>query len=234
MQFKQVPENWLQSDDDLELTIAAVYRALDAACPHDRSPAYALQILHQGTSSPFTPLLDWIGMILQMSGREVGGHIRWETQECRWAIDGVVGISGKTIVRDCVRWYINQLDIDRFPRDDMPYAEDEALLAANPDGIEAIHRSLMPLPGEIARRVWTETIAGKEEVRVFDIWRDRKQPHEFNWCLRRLGSEGFLAYSAEPLPFWQVAGVIAPRYVPESASPTTIFLARNSALKEVA
>lgn len=198
-----------------DMRFKALLVALHTPYPHSRSPALPVQVAYDHTKIEGESDLGWLERFLRMNGEEYRSEIGWDTMENRWTGTPDISACGELIIHDCLRWYTRGWDMSRHSRDDFEYPEDREINTIDPDAVARINGAVMPIPGEIARRSWSQQLGFNDVLCQFDI--KRKNAREFTWRYALIASgEIELAHGVDE--FWKIEGFIVPAIVPATAS----------------
>jgi hypothetical protein len=197
-----------------ENLIKAFHAALNAPCPHERSPAFALQVAYRYTKHVLEDDLQWLRRFVAMTGVEYEPVLGWDISDGRWSDTPDMIVAGQKILNDCVRWLENNWDLARHPRDRFEYREDDAMANIDSNAIERIHQYLQPISGEVMRYRWWRRESGKRLLCTLDVWH---APHgEFRWCFTVHDDVPRVVFGP-PTTFSMIAAFIAPAVVPSDA-----------------
>ena len=189
------------------LSMIALDDALSAPDPHPRSPAFAVQAVSRLSASSFRNKEDSLRNFASISSETYKGRLSWDySQSCWMLADGPTEDCAR-MQEDAVRWYFAGRDFSRHTRDPkFSYPEDPEVLSWQDDG-DRIYDALMPLPGELTRRLILQP--DTNSVGYCDVFRS-DAPGQFTTVLGFFDDARTHGVRTATGPFWKLEGDIIP------------------------
>jgi hypothetical protein len=180
--------------------IKAVRLALQATSSQRQSPACAVHNIFFETARHDDDDEQWALRLLCMTAEDYS--VRWDVSLDGWSGNGSIEFSGYEIAQQCARWVEKGWSFNTDDPDDDPCAHDadDAPCTWN-EGDPLIDQEdkceeffLLPLKGEIVRRVWAQEQDGKIFLHYLDIRRaDRYELYEY--VVQQEGNPALISHS---------------------------------------
>lgn len=192
------------------LSIIALDEALSAPEPHPRSPAFAVQAVYRlGRAAGWFPTReDFLCTFPFTSERIYKGKLSWNYAQSCWQLADGPHVDCSRIEADALRWYVEGRDFSRHTRDSkFSYPEDTEVVAWQ-HGEEKVYTALMPLAGEMTRRLFIDP--SSDSFGYCDVHRADKVGQfdavlGFFYDTRTHG-----VVRSKLAPFWELEGAIIP------------------------
>jgi hypothetical protein len=160
-----------------DIEMIAIDEALSAYNPNPRSPAFAVKKIfkiatsYEGEDQIFMTREDFLVMFPGFKGSFYAGQMSWDSKRSCWSLEDGLTIDAARIQEDALRWYVNQWDFSRHTRDtEFSYPEDSEF-APSGDGVDHLFNALMPLEGELTRRIFIDQ--QKNEIGYCDVYKSK-------------------------------------------------------------
>jgi hypothetical protein len=196
--------------DRASISEIALDHALSAPEPHPRSPAFAIQAIYRlaGEAELFPTREGFLRAFGSIKRDTYEGKLSWNYGQSSWELGGGPTVDCSRIEEDAVRWYVTGRDFSRHTRDPkFSYPEDADVLSWHDDG-DKIYHALMPLHGELTRRLFRDPESAS--FGYCDVYRS-DEPGQFVAAL------GFFddarthgVVRSTRAPFWELEGAIIP------------------------
>jgi hypothetical protein len=203
--------------------IKAVRIALRSESAQRDSPAWAVLNIYYETALYEDDDKRWAARLLRMGPGDYS--IKWDISLDAWSSNGTIEFSGHEIAQQCARWVENGWDFNTHDADDDPCAheaegaqyewkESEPLIDQE-EGDEEFF--LLPLQGEVLRRVWAQERAGSTVLRYLDI---RRADHcdLYEYVVQEEGNPAVIACSGGLLERSMLKLLVRAEAIPVTAS----------------
>lgn len=191
------------------MAMIALDEALSAPKPHPRSPAFAIQAIYRlgRIAGTFLTREDFLRAFCAISSDIYKGKLSWNYGQSCWQLADGPLVPCSRIAEDALRWYVSGLDFSRHTRDPMfSYPEDAEILSWQDDG-DKVYHALMPLPGELTRRLFREPEGGS--LGYCDVYRS-EEPEQFITVMGSFDDARSHGVRLAFAPFWELEGAIIP------------------------
>lgn len=192
------------------LSMIALDEALSAPKPHPRSPAFAVQAIYRlayEASCSFMTKEDYLASFPAMSANIYKGKLSWNYAESCWQLEDGPTVDCSRIEEDTVRWYVAGRDFSRHTRDSkFSYPEDAELISWHDDG-DKLYDALMPLPGELTRRLFQDPETNS--LGYCDVYRS-EQPGQFTTVMGFFDDPRTHGVRMRSGSFWELEGAVIP------------------------
>jgi hypothetical protein len=191
-----------------DIEMIAVDAALSAYKPNPRSPAFAVQHIYKiaGEELPFMTREDFLVMFPSVRGHFYKGQMSWDNKRSCWTLEDGPTIDATRIQQDVMRWYLNDWDFSRHARDtEFSYPEDREF-APSGEAIDRLIYALMPLEGELTRRIFVDE---KNEVGYCDVYKS-KNSEMYVAELGFFNDRRTHGVQRAIQPFWELEGFTVP------------------------
>jgi hypothetical protein len=191
------------------LSLIALDEALSAPEPHPRSPAFAIQAIYRlvRDDEPSQTREGFLRAFRCTSPDVYKGKLSWNYGESCWELGPGPTVDCSRIEEDALRWYVTGRDFSRHTRDSkFAYPEDAVVLSWQDDG-DKIYNALMPLPGELTRRLFQDPKTN--DLGYCDVYRSN-EPGQFTAVLGFFDDPRTHGVRVKSGRFWELEGAVIP------------------------
>lgn len=195
--------------DRASISEIALDYALSAPDPHPRSPAFAVQAVYRlaGGAKFFRTTEGFLRAFCSLSCDTYEGKLSWNYGQSCWELGPGPTVDCSRIEEDAVRWYVTGRDFSRHTRDSkFSYPEDAEVLSWQDDG-DKIYNALMPLPGELTRRLFQDHKTN--DLGYCDVYRSN-EPDQFTAVLGFFDDPRTHGLRVKSGRFWELEGTVIP------------------------